>query len=48
MEKLEKYKSIDTKTILQEYNASDIIQISDKVLWLKDKEFWNINNFKDL
>jgi len=33
------------KQLLEKYNASEIIKITDDVYWMKDKEFWNINNF---
>ncbi len=33
------------KQLLEKYNASDIIKIADNIYWMKDKEFWNINNF---
>ena len=31
--------------MLEKYNATDIIKITNNVYWTKDKEFWNINNF---
>ncbi len=33
------------KVLLEKYNASDIIKITNNVYWTKDKQFWNINNF---
>ena len=33
------------KQLLEKYNASEIIKITNDVYWMKDKEFWNINNF---
>ena len=33
------------KNLLEKYNASKIIKITDNIYWTRDKEFWNINNF---
>ncbi len=33
------------KQLLEKYKASEIIEIADDIYWMKDKEYWNINNF---